>query len=113
MHEPHITPSRLAVERMNTDAALSRALQLLAEREQEVAELRLALKPFVMTARGIPDNWPGECHLRIDSEPVLMGDFTGCREWLCYHGVHDVQDACLPTIAQWREAARAAGGGND
>ena len=38
-HEPHITPSRLAVERMNEEAALARALELLAEREQEVARL--------------------------------------------------------------------------
>lgn len=74
-----------------------------------LAAAEAALKPFAEVARGIPDNWPGECHLRIDGEPVQLGDFIGCREWLCYHGVQDVQDACLPTIEQWREAAKAGG----
>ena len=42
-HEPRITPSRLDLERMNTEAALARALELLAEREREVARLRAEL----------------------------------------------------------------------
>ena len=42
-HEPHITPSRHDLDRLNAEAALARALELLAEREVEVAELRSAL----------------------------------------------------------------------
>lgn len=80
---------------------------------ERLAAAEAALKPFADVARGIPDNWPGECHLRIDSEPVQLGDFIGCREWLCYHGVEDCQDVCLPTIEQWRAAERVAKGGCD
>jgi hypothetical protein len=105
-----------AVNRLTSElAAAQRELDAVATEEwdklkEELAAARTALQPFADTAHGIPDNWPEECHLRIDNEPVVMGDFTGCREWLCYHGVNDCQDACLPTIKEWREAARAAGG---
>jgi hypothetical protein len=87
---------------------LNDALEEFAALTARLAAAEAALKPFAEVARGIPDNWPGQCHLRIDSEPVQLGDFIGCREWLCYHGVEDCQDVCLPTIEQWRKAAKEA-----
>lgn len=51
------------------------------------------LAPFVAIARGIPDNWPGECVLRYDyDEHGLLN--------LSYHGINDVKEGV--TINQWR-----------
>jgi hypothetical protein len=71
--------------------------------EAELAAARAALEPFARIAHGIPDNCPGQCHLRIDCDEAYT------REWLSYLGVNDCSDVVLPTIEQWR-AAQAAGG---
>ncbi len=62
-------------------------------------QLRAALKPFADVAKGIPDNWPAENHLQVR---LLKG------ECLSYGSVDD-EHATLPTIAEWRAAAEAAG----
>lgn len=70
---------------------------------EEVRQLRIALKPFAKVADGIPKDWPGQCHLRVD--------WNASGEWLCYHPVTaDVRTCMLPTIAEWRIAFAAAGG---
>lgn len=56
-----------------------------------------ALAPFLNVARGIPDNWPGECILRFDQRAdgsIFLG----------YHGVHDAFNGI--TIDQWRALLR-------
>jgi SOS response regulatory protein OraA/RecX len=55
---PHIVPSRLDLERLNTETALARALELLAEREREAAELRAALITCTELARGYRHAFP-------------------------------------------------------
>lgn len=82
-------------------------VQRIAELEQELAAARAALEPFAKVARGIPDNWPEQCRLRIDNEADTK---TNPREWLCYHGIVESEGGVLPTIYEWRQAARAAGG---
>jgi len=52
-----------------------------------------ALAPFRKVARGIPDNWPGDCILRFDQRE----DGT---IFLAYHGVNDASGGI--TIDQWR-----------
>jgi len=52
-----------------------------------------ALAPFRNVARGIPDNWPGDCILRFDQRE----DGT---IFLAYHGVNDASGGI--TIEQWR-----------
>lgn len=64
-------------------------------------KLREALKPFARLS--IPDNWPGDCKLRIDSR-------RDASEYISYHGLPETSLGILPTIAEWREAAEAAGG---
>ena len=60
---------------------------------REVDQLREALRPFADVAKGIPDNWPGECRLRVDHNPV--------QEWLSYYEA-GTPNATFPTIAEWR-----------
>ena len=95
--------------------------QQLAARDAEIARLkaelaaaRAALRPFAAVAAGIPDSWPGQCPLRIDSGPVWRGNGRQ-YEWMAYHGVgNDGRtldcDALLPSIAEWRAAEAARGG---
>jgi hypothetical protein len=52
------------------------------------------LDPFLSIARGIPENWPGECVLRIDSE-------EGGSLCLSYHKVGEARGGV--TIGQWRK----------
>ena len=73
----------------------------IEELEAEVKRLRAALQPFANM--GIPSNWPGQCRLRIDNR--LDGS-----EFLSYHGEPEAWMGVLPTLAEWREAAKAAGG---
>lgn len=70
----------------------------------EIDRLRAALAPFADAAKGIPDNWPGWCKLRIDDR----GNGMMVREVVSYHSCGQ-GGALLPTIDQWR-AARAAWG---
>lgn len=79
--------------------------------QAENEKLRAALAPFAVLARSIPDNWPGDCCLREDSEwRVGRTNWPdGWHHWLAYWGVNDGRPM-LPTIREWREAARAAGG---
>jgi hypothetical protein len=77
----------------------------------EVERLRAVIAPFAKLGRGIPDNWPDYCPLRIDSGPNRDGRMY---EWISYHGVGDDGktldcDALLPTIGEWQAAAEAAG----
>ena len=76
----------------------------VAELEAEVARLERVCKavaPFAEVAAGIPDNWPGQCRLRIDHR--LDGS-----EYLAYHGVSKEPLGALPFICEWRAAAEAA-----
>ena len=77
----------------------------LEEQAAEIERLQAALKPFAKLGSRIPDNWPDECPLRVDSGPDQHGDWY---EWLSYHGVNDT-GYLLPTIGEWREAASASG----
>lgn len=88
----------------DTNANATDQLQALGT---EIERLQAALRPFANVARGIPDNWPGECCLRVDS---WHDRYDQLREWLAYHQVGE-REAVLPTIDQWRDAAQAAGGG--
>ncbi len=74
-----------------------------AEPMAELERLRKSIMPFAKLATRIPDNWPGECQLRIDSGPDRDGNYY---EWFSYHGVND-KGGLLPTIAEWREATEA------
>ena len=56
------------------------------------------LAPFISVARGIPDNWPGECILRFDQR-------EDGSLYLGYYGVNDASGGI--TIDQWR-ALRSA-----
>ena len=60
---------------------------------REVDQLREALRPFADVAKGIPDNWPGECRVRVDIGLV--------QEWLSYYEA-GTPNATFPTIAEWR-----------
>ena len=74
------------------------------QRDDAVAEterLRAVAGPFAALASGIPDNWPGECRLRIDTR-------RDQSEFLNYHGVPEEHRGVLPTIDQWRAVAKAA-----
>jgi len=51
------------------------------------------LAPFLEVARGIPDNWPGECILRFDQR-------NDGSIYLSYHGINDASHGI--TINQWR-----------
>ena len=51
------------------------------------------LAPFVAVAKGIPDNWPGECILRFDQR-------NDGSIYLSYHGINDASHGI--TINQWR-----------
>ena len=51
------------------------------------------LAPFVSVAKGIPDNWPGECILRFDQR-------NDGSIYLSYHGINDASHGI--TINQWR-----------
>lgn len=53
-----------------------------------------ALAPFRNVARGIPENWPGECILRFDQR-------ADGSIFLSYHGVNDASNGI--TIDQWRK----------
>ena len=66
----------------------------------QIERLRARLLPFAAVAKGIPGEWPGDCHLS-----VVYGEGHG--EYLSYvmRGV----ESTLPTIAEWREAAKAGG----
>ena len=66
---------------------------LITELEAEVDQLREALRPFADVAKGIPDNWPGECRVRVDIGLV--------QEWLSYYEA-GTPNATFPTIAEWR-----------
>jgi hypothetical protein len=57
-----------------------------------------SLAPFIAVARGIPDNWPGQCILRFEQRD----DGT---LYLGYYGVHDAAGGI--TIDQWRALAAA------
>ena len=78
------------------------------EVRRENERLRAALMPFAKAAEGIPENWPSECHLRVEHGRDRDGAWY---EWWSYWGIGpwDLGDnsALLPTIAQWREAAKA------
>ena len=51
------------------------------------------LAPFVAVAKGIPNNWPGECILRFDQR-------NDGSIYLSYHGINDASHGI--TITQWR-----------
>jgi hypothetical protein len=51
------------------------------------------LAPFVAVAKGIPENWPGECILRFDQR-------NDGSIYLSYHGINDASHGI--TINQWR-----------
>lgn len=89
------------------------ALDRLAAAADEIERLRAALLPFAALTHGIPENWPAQCPLRIDSGPDRDGRLY---EWIAYHGVGDDGlpldgSTLLPTVGEWREAAEAAVGG--
>ena len=69
----------------------------------EVKRLKGRLAPFAAVIAGLPDNWPGECRLRIDRR-------NDGSEYLAYHGEPEKHLGRLPTITQWREAAETAKG---
>ena len=69
-------------------------LELLAR----VQELTLALAPFARVAGGIPDNWPGQCVLTVDSSD---DEERHVLQYLMY-----LRNSGMPTIADYREAAR-------
>ncbi len=58
------------------------------------------LAPFVAVAKGIPDNWPGECILRFDQR-------NDGSIYLSYHGINDASRGI--TITQWRALLGANG----
>lgn len=74
--------------------------------EVQIERLRAALEPFAKLAAGIPDNWPGQCPLRIDSGLYRGGPKH--YEYVAYHGIGDdakplgYHHVALPTIAEWR-----------
>lgn len=75
----------------------------------ELIRLRDALAPFAELGAKIPDNWPGQCPLRIDQGQNRIVVLGRPYEYLSYHGVNDDGktihcDTLLPTIGQWREA---------
>lgn len=67
---------------------------------KEIEELRKLLAPFA--SMGIPDNWPEQCHVRIDCE---IGE-DNWYEWLSYWG-DDIARPTLPTIGHFRRIAAA------
>lgn len=78
--------------------------------EAQIERLRAALKPFAKLAAGIPDNWPGQCPLRIDRQQCR--GTTHYYEYIAYHGVdggkpHGYEYVLLPTIAEWRAVEEA------
>ena len=81
--------------------AHERALHRIAELEAKVERIRKAVAPFAEVAAGIPDNWPGQCRLRIDHR-------RDGSEYLAYHGVSKEPLGTLPFICEWRAAAEAA-----
>ena len=83
-------------------------MDLLASCKREIERLRTALAPFAATGKGIPDNWPGCCQLRIDAR-------RDGSEFLSYHGIPEMEhsEKALPTLAEWKEAAEAAGGDDE
>lgn len=97
------------VEEIEADSDLWNQIYELVSRvdatENDAAKLRAALKPFAAVAKGIPNNWPGHCRLREDWREDLDDEF---HQWLAYLGVND--GGTFPTIAEWREAAKTAGG---
>jgi hypothetical protein len=68
------------------------ARKLERERDAAIASHAL-LAPFVAVAKGIPDNWPGECILRFDQR-------NDGSIYLSYHGINDASHGI--TINQWR-----------
>jgi hypothetical protein len=83
---------------------LDRFRQQQGELRKELAEAKAALLPFARM--GIPPNWPGQCRLRIDTR-------NDSSEYVSYHGEAEAALGILPTIAEWREAAKAAGGDDE
>ena len=72
----------------------------MGEHECPICQLFAALQPFAEIASGIPDNWPADCHLRINTDV----DRDGMPfEYLSYHGLEESIHPVLPTIGQWRE----------
>lgn len=66
-----------------------------AESRNDVVDAasRDVLAPFVAVAKGIPDNWPGECILRFDQR-------NDGSIYLSYYGINDASGGI--TISQWR-----------
>lgn len=64
------------------------------------------LAPFMAVAKGIPDNWPGECILRFDQR-------NDGSIYLSYYGINDASHGI--TINQWRAllGANAKSAGTD
>jgi hypothetical protein len=86
---------------VNAFPAMAEELKRLRE---QLERLHKAVEPFRALARTIPDNWPAQCPLRIDSGPDRKGRQY---EWIAYHGVgNDGKntdcDSLLPTIGEWR-----------
>lgn len=67
----------------------------------KIERLKTLFEPFAKVVEGVPDNWPGECRLRIDTR-------DDGSEYLAYHGDPEEHLGVLPTLDQWRKAAKLA-----
>lgn len=79
----------------NDEAHRQPPMKTLESKTDAEAAVRCSdwLAPFVAVAKGIPDNWPGECILRFDQR-------NDGSIYLSYHGINDASDGI--TIRQWR-----------
>ena len=75
---------------------LEQLREAVAELQDENARLKERLAPFAEVAEGIPAEWPGQCHLRIDYR-------RDGSEFFSYHGTTEPH-SLLPTLRQWRDA---------
>ena len=71
-HEPHIVPTRHDLERMNEEAALARALELLAERERD--NERLQREVFMLRHSVSSDVVHAKLTLEMEIELLLLSN---------------------------------------
>lgn len=70
------------------------AIKTIAEQRDTIKRLQAVIQPFAAVAKGIPDNWPERCRLRIDRENGV--------EFLNYHPSESKCRRILPTLGEWR-----------
>ena len=81
-HEPHIVPTRHDLDRLNAEAALARALELLEEREREVERLRNQLLGATACAFGRVLDGEGIAHTPV-SDAACRAALDLCEEANC------------------------------